>query len=293
MKNKNKLVKKLSTDVKRLENKIEHRTLYNIRDIVIMTVLKSGIVIDYCLPFIVSSLVMANYYTNKGNAPFIIDKVINKANVETTDTSNGIHFERISYDFKYDEELLEYSTKWIINDKGLYQRTITFYRVSDEILAKEPNEILSMSKEEIENNFIVENIQTICKNTLTKDDEIYNEDMLIIINHLESENEVIVRDETTGENTLNSIGFILLSLYLGTNITYLEKLFVKTYIRDKLKEYEPLFRPINKKELETAKHILELKRQNLIMISETANSIKEPSYKLKNNNKNHQYIKSI
>lgn len=213
MNDRNTLVNKLTRDVKALENKIEHRSLYNIRNMVVKALLKSGIAIDYALPFIFSLIVISYSSSAKRNTPFHIDEITEKAGIETIDTSSGIHLEHISYDFSYDEELIEYSTGWVINDKGLYERTVTSYRISDEIDLSETDKILSMSKEEIENILVVTNIKTICKNTLTPEDKIYDSDALIIVNHCESEDKTITRQETSSENVCYSLLFIMKVLY--------------------------------------------------------------------------------
>ncbi len=285
MKNRNELIDKLSKDVKKLENKIEHRKIYNVRNFVVKSLLKSGIAIDYALPFILTSIVLAHSYSAKGITPFHIDEITEEASIETIDTSSGIHLENVSYDFSYDDELIEYSTGWVVtNDKGLYERTVTSYRISDEINLSETDKILSMSKEEIEKVLAVTNVKTICKNKLTPEDEIYDADALIVINHHKSDDETITRKETSSENTGTSILFIIAVLLWGNSVRSIEKLFVKTYIRDKLREYELLFRKINKKEIETMKKILELKKQNLTMIDENLTNIgeiKEYPYRLR------------
>lgn len=284
MKNSSDLINKLTSDVNRLQNKIEHRDLYNIRNFVVKSLIKSGIVIDYALPFIIAAIIIANSQAAKGDAPFRIDEITEKAGIETIDTSNGIHLEYISHDFSYSDEIIEHSTGWIVNDKGLYERILTSYRLSDEIDLSDTEKILSMSKEEIDNALVITNIQTIKKNTLTPEDSIYSEDAIIVINHTESEEDVIVRQETSSENTWHSIWYIVLVLCWGNNFRNIEKLFVKTYIRDKLREYEPLFRQINKDELETMKKMLKIKQENLTMVSSTSNNIGEKegySYKLR------------
>ena len=50
---------------------------------------------------------------------------------------------------------------------------------------------------------------------------------------------------------------------------------MKTDIRDRLREYESLFRQMKKEKLETMKKRLVVKKQNLIMLKETANNIDE------------------
>lgn len=280
----NELVDKLTNDVNRLENKIEHRNLYNIRNFVIKALLKSGIAIDYALPFILAAIIIANSQASKGDAPFRIDEITEKAGIETIDTSSGIHLEHISYDFSYDEELIEHSTGWIINDKGLYERTVTSYRLNDEINLEDTEKIMSMTKEEVDQALVITNVRTIKKNTLTPEDSIYNSDAIIVINHSESEEETFTRLETTSENVWHSIWYIVLALCWGNNFRNIEKLFVRTYIRDRLREYEPLFRQINKEELETMRKILKVKQENLAMIDSESKNIGEKegySYRLR------------
>lgn len=286
MNKRDKLLKKLSKDVKTLENEIKHRKIYNIRNFVVRTLLQSGIAIDYALPFILTSIVISQIYTSRFSSPFSIDEIVEKANIETIDTSSGFHQEKVSYDFSYNKELIEYSTGWHKNDKGLFERTVTSYRISDEIDLSKTEEILSMSKEEIENILVITNIQIICKKALTKDDDIYTQDALIIINYKESENEFRTRQETLAENIGNSIYFIILSLLWGNCVRIIEKVFIKTYIRDNLRSYKSLFRRINKEELNTMKKILEIKKKNLELIDEKFNNNKEET-----NEKQHTLIK--
>ena len=273
------LVEKLTNDVNRLQNEIEHRNLYNVRNFVIKALLKSGIAIDYALPFILAAIIIANSQASKGDAPFRIDEITEKAGIETIDTSSGIHLEHISYDFSYNDELIEHSTGWIINDKGLYERTVTSYRLNDEINLEDTEKIMSMTKEEVDQALVITNVRTIKKNTLTPEDSIYNSDAIIVINHSESEEETFTRLETTSENVLHSIWYIVLALCWGNNFRNIEKLFVRTYIRDRLREYEPLFRQINKEELETMRKILKVKQENLAMInSESKNTGEKEGY---------------
>ena len=117
---------------------------------------------------------------------------------------------------------------------------------------------------------------------------------------IELEDETITRQETTGENVKNSILFIILSLLWGNNTRVIENLFVKTYIRDRLRQYEPIFKKIDKKEIETMKKILNLKRQNLAMLDEASNNIGESNgypYRLRKDNHKEtagrQYVKKV
>lgn len=278
----NELMKKLTKDANRLQNKIEHRKLYNIRNAVVRSLIKSGIAVDYALPFIIVAMIIANAQTSKGNAPFRVDEIVEKAGIETIDTSSGIHLEHLSYDFDYDDELIEYSTGWIVNEQGLYERTVTSYRLNDDIDLENKEKILEMTKDDIDNALVITDIKTVKKNALNPEDQIYNSDAIIVIDHSESEEETITRLETKSENFWHSLWYIVLVLSYGNNVRLLEKIFVKTYMRDKLREYEPSFRKINKEELDTMKKILKMKQENLSMLSNDNNSsIDGYSYKLR------------
>ena len=278
----NELMKKLTKDANRLQNKIEHRKLYNIRNAVVRSLIKSGIAVDYALPFIIVAMIIANAQTSKGNAPFRVDEIVEKAGIETIDTSSGIHLEHLSYDFDYDDELIEYSTGWIVNEQGLYERTVTSYRLNDDIDLENKEKILEMTKDDIDNALVITDIKTVKKNALNPEDQIYNSDAIIVIDHSESEEEAITRLETKSENFWHSLWYIVLVLSYGNNVRLLEKIFVKTYMRDKLREYEPSFRKINKEELDTMKKILKMKQENLSMLNNDNNSsIDGYSYKLR------------
>lgn len=278
----NELMKKLTKDANRLQNKIEHRKLYNIRNAVVRSLIKSGIAVDYALPFIIVAMIIANAQTSKGNAPFRVDEIVEKAGIETIDTSSGIHLEHLSYDFDYDDELIEYSTGWIVNEQGLYERTVTSYRLNDDIDLENKEKILEMTKDDIDNALVITDIKTVKKNDLNPEDQIYNSDAIIVIDYSESEEETITRLETKSENFWHSLWYIVLVLSYGNNVRLLEKIFVKTYMRDKLREYEPSFRKINKEELDTMKKILKMKQENLSMLNNDNNSsIDGYSYKLR------------
>ncbi len=264
MMDREKLVDKLSHDVKKMENKIEYIKLYNIRNAIIKTLIKSGIIVDYALPFLLSTIIVSSFQFSKNNPPFIEDEISVKARIETIDTSNGGHIEHLSYDFEYSDKMIQYSTGWTINERGLYQRTITSYRLNNNIDLSDTDKVLAMSKEEIDNILVITNIQTIQKNSLSAEDYIYSEDALIIIDHTISDTEMIFRKETFGENVLNSTWFIVVLLSWGINIKFLESKIIKEHIRDVLKKYEPLFNKINKEEMEK---ILELRKQNLEMLT--------------------------
>lgn len=282
MKNKNKLVKKFTKDVNKLESRIKYRKLYNIRNFIISILIKSGIAIDYALPFMLSAIIWFSSKNIKGNTPFYLDEVTKKANVKIIDTSSGIHLEHISYD--YDYELIEHSTGWLVNDKGLYERVVTSYRLNDEIDLNNTEKIISMTKEEIEKILVITNVRKIQKNFLTPEDSIYNEDAIIVINNIESETESIKCLESKSENTIETILYIIQVFGFGTLYKEaLDKIIIKK-VSNKLKECESAYRQISKKELEAMRKLLIMKKENLALINGSyKNNIlyKKCSYKLR------------
>lgn len=276
--NNNDIINKLSTDVNKLQNKIEYRNLYNIRNLVLKALIKSGIAIEYALPFIISGMI----FFNSADRPFITDEVVEKAKVETIDTSSGFHLEHTSYDFDYDTASLEHSTGWIINDDGLYERVVTSYRISNQIDLFDTETVFNMTKEEINKALVITNIKTIKKNILTEEDNIYNQDALIITNHFESEEEFLIRQETIGENIFNSISYIFLTFLLGCLIYAMKESLVKNYIKDKLVTCEQSLKWFDKEELEIMKKILKLKKENLRMLTDSEYDV-DKTYKLRFN----------
>jgi len=273
------IISKLSKDVNKLQNNIRYRNLYNIRNIILKILVKSGIAIDYALPFMISAVIISNSIDFETNPPFTIDEIKEKAKVETIDSSSGFHIEHISYDFDYDTESLAHSTGWMLNTEGLYERVVTSYRISDQIDLSDTETIFNMPKEEIDNALVITNIKTIKKNILTEEDSIYNQDALIIINNFESEEDFLIREETIGENILNSIKYIFLISTLGVSFMVFEKLLIKNCIKDKLITYEQSLKWYDKEELKTMKKILELKKENLSMLTDSEYDVNK-TYKL-------------
>ena len=260
----NKLVNILTNEINQLENKIEHRKFYSVRNLVVKSLIRSGIAIDYALPYILATILVFQYQVLRGNIPFRYDDIKVRTGIETIDTSTGIHLEHISEDFDYDYVILEHSTGWSINDDGLYERVVTSYRMNFEIDLSNIKNVLFMSKDEIDNIFEVFDVQTINKTNLNYEDSVYNEEAIILISQVYSNDNVITRKESLGENIFNSLAFLLGVFLLGSCFKNIAKCFIKIDIRDRLKVYESLFNEINLQELEK---ILEIKKQNLALIT--------------------------
>lgn len=283
MRDNNVIVSKLQKELTSLEKTIKYRKLYNVRNYVAKKLLKTGIALNYALPYILGAIIAFYLAATDDNVPFRIDEITEKAKIETINTSSGYTVRNISYDYNYNDEILEHTTGWIVNEYGLYERIVTTYRINDEIDLSNTYKVFAMSKEEIDNALVITNINKITKSSLDSEDMFYDKEALIIIDNFTSDEEFIIRDETIGECIFDSLYYIIVSFGWGSILKFIKKKTIKTRVEDKLNHYESNLRYIRKKELETLKRILELKQNNLDLISGKLDSSKEEVKVLRKN----------
>ena len=219
------------------------------------------------MPFIIIGIFVAYLNSSSGKTPFKFDDSMESVYVETIDTSSGVHLKHFSSDINYDDELIQYSTGSIINDNGLYERTVTSYRVDNEIDLSDVDSILSMTREELENILIITNVKTIRKNVIDPDDEIYMNDAIIVVNHYDYIERNVGIKESEIKNISETILYIIQSLCWGYACKKGCSLIIKTSFSDKLKRYKLKYKIITEDELENLYKILEVKKKNLDMIN--------------------------
>ena len=137
-----------------------------------------------------------------------------------------------------------------MNDRGIYERVVTSYKLDDKLSSSDKSKVINMSKDELDKMFTVSNVKTINKDTLF----------------------------------VNSLNFLCLLVAIGNVIVVLKKLTLKDAIKNKLSEYDSYFKFIRKSELETMKKILQLRQENLMMLDDNYNNIgehEEYSYRLR------------
>lgn len=261
------LISKLAKEVEELQKIIKYREVYNVRNFFMSCLIKSGIAFDQVLPFIITGWLVASLNSSSGNTPFMVDDSVRRVYVKTIDTSSGVHLKHFSYDISYDDELIEYSTGWNINENGLFERTVTSYRISKELDLSDVDSILSMTKEELEDVLVITNIKTIRKNAIDPDDEIYMDDAIIIVNHYDYIDRSIGIKESEIENITKTILYIIQSLCLGYAYKKGCSVVIKTSFSDKLRRYKLKYKIISEDELESLYKILEVKKRNLDMIN--------------------------
>ena len=131
-------------------------------------------------------------------------------------------------------------------------------------------DILELSKEQLEEMFIITNIKTIEKEKLTKDDINNNKDMVIISKVTEN---VYIKDgkkQSTLENTADIMTYLIMTMFAGHGLSKIEQLIFHDEIKNKLKNIEYKFIPLNECDLNNLKIIIDMKEQNLELLRDSS-----------------------
>lgn len=273
MDSKKKLLKKLRKEVMTLEKHIEKREKYNLKNKLIRTVIDTGITIEYLFPYILSSLIMFQVNLYDGDNPLKRDIVYDNKQIEITKTSSGVQFDKVfdEYDKSSNDEFLEYSSSWTINEYGLYEREIVSYQIDDIELN---DDILNMTKQELDDSYQVIDIKEISKNILTDEDELYNENLVVI----KKISEYIDLESRREESIFEMIGsFIIYSgtTFLGGKVIKLvKKKYIKGNIEEKLELLKQNYPILEEKDIENIEKIIKLKKNNLLLFDDDVNDRK-------------------
>ncbi len=226
----------LEISVDEIRRKIKYKKLYNLRNFLMRCILKTGSSIDKASPFLIALFIFAEICILNKNIPIKKDYIYNNAIVQTIDASNGIHLEQI---VEKSNNCIEYSTKWQLNSDGLYEREITYYDCSN-FITEDSLDIFSMSKEEISNLFVEKGTKKIIKSSLSKNDNMFNNNVIIITSSYISSDKVAKEESTLG-NIIYSAAIILGTFVLGLGLDVAKKIFVRKTISESIEEYIPLY----------------------------------------------------
>ena len=193
-----------------------------------------------------------------------------------TSTSNNLD-SKIEYKSYPYNKSIEYSTKWKINDDGFYERTITQYELNSFVNTLTIDEILGMTKDEIEKMFYILDIKTIQKKQLDKEDQIYKENLVIVNVYDTDTNHYRYRNETFEENAISTLMYLILSLLLGFSLKKVDKIIFKDYFIDRFNLSLINYKNIEKTEIDELRKIIKLKKENLLLLKEDNNDFISPS----------------
>lgn len=254
-------IEKSSSSMEKLYDNYEK---HNLKYGIVSALIRCGIALDYCIPFLASTIVISSVYAKVNRMPFIKTDIKEYASTQSMMTSNGYTKKISSYDTEYTDKSIEYSSGWRINDNNLYERDVIVYRYNDNDIDLE--KVLSMTNEEIANLYTVCNYKKIQKQTLSEEDSIYNEDV-VILNRVSNLESFRTRKESNIENALSTLIFILF-VFLGSSfLSSARNLLIRETIGDKLKKVQKNYKPLSKKEWSCAKKILEIRKENVDLIS--------------------------
>ena len=260
------LINQLTRKEQELENRIEYRYFYNARNIIATGLIKGFKVADFALPFLASAVIVGSTPQVKKNPPFHQDLITRQAFIETLDTSNGIHAYHLSYKENFQYEELKYSTGWVINDQGRYERTEEIYTPNKSIDLNDTEKVLSLTKDELDNTLAKTGTKHIEKNFLSPEDYLYQTDGIILAKATSRKDLSTLSLETEEEDLSNSFAIIGAWGALSTLLYFGKKKATKNGINNLLTRWEPTVRFLSKKELKDMKKRLELEKQNLELI---------------------------
>ena len=253
----------LTKDIEELEYKIVHRKEFNSKNKFKYVLIKSLVLLEMAVPFALGSLVTFDLFKTYNRTPLKKDIIKDKPSVQLDIDSKGSENKNISFDTKYTDNSLEYSTKWeYIN--GFYERVEYIYEVK--LDNTDYLYVLNLNKEEIESMFKLVNIKKIKKNILTDEDQLYNDTYIVLHQVIDDKDNYILREENDLENFLETIIFLFLVYCEGILVDSIGGLFIKKSLKNHLNYISLKYRPISKKEVETLKQILEQKKANIKLL---------------------------
>lgn len=275
------LIAKLDKDYLKLENKIEQYKFYNIRNKIIRLIIKSGLALNYALPFILASFIVLYCNPIFKISPYKLDEVKIYASTQTIETSTGLNLEYTSYDVIYTDKYLKYSTGWTINEDNLYEREETIYQINSKIKSMSHEEIFEMTKEELEDIVDILDIKTIYKSNLEPDDYMFSDSAIIISDFGKSKDDYKIHKETELEDLLEVVGHIALCAIIGS---ILRNRYIFRIIKDKLKGYASSYSVIDEKDVRKLKQILEIKEENINLLKDEYDKNDNFTYRLRRKN---------
>lgn len=271
------LISKLDKNKKHLEFQIKYYKLFNIRNKIILFLIENGIRINRVSPYVLSGIILC-IINNSIDGGTLLDSATKYENIETIDTSTGEHLRSISFDSEYNEKL-EYSTGWQKNDNDSFYRVETRYYIDDNFYSKSVEEILSMSKEEIEEVFEISDIEVIIKDILDESDKLYNNDSIIVTTTTVDLDNTQTSFSITKENIINLTFLALFTIISGKICSKVLFKKQKNIIEKSLREIKKTYKLVQKEDLKIQHNVLYLMNQNIKMLNENSQNI--PNYQLR------------
>lgn len=275
MGNSEQMLNKLIDDLKKSEEIVNNLESYNRKCSFFKILLKISLILHKSIPFVLSLVIMGSFLSK-------VDAITNKektvyATLGKTVTSSGYERSVSTYDDVEEQEMFYHTTGWVQNDQtGLWSRSETVYSLNlPKTMALENyEEILSMSKEEVESLVKVTDYREITKKYLTEEDHLYDEDAIVITFYTDD----LSTFKIVPIDALDIIGRILLyamlSAILGAGFKVVVKYVFKEFrIPEKISELELGYRTYTVEERNKLAELLELRKSSLSIFDEKETSM--------------------
>lgn len=260
----------LNNEEKELNEKVSNIRLYNLKNFFRRRGVDAVFVLHKATPFVLATIIASSTFPMLSTKkPFHKDTIIEKAYIQSINSSTGYNYQRSSFDYKYDTNRLEYSTGWTLDENNLYTRTLTTYQIDDSIDLRDLDSLLSKTEQELRESLYITNIEKISKPELTKEDEMFNEPAVIITRSFTSDELFYEREENTGEDLWTSVLYISYIAIIGLGLASIRNTIFKRKAEKELEKLKLKYRRISAEEIEELKELLLIKQENLKLLNNT------------------------
>lgn len=247
----------IKNNIKHYQNIINKPYFYSIKSIIIKLLIKSGLILDYVYPYILSSLILLNSSYFKNNKPFIFESKSKTRIEEIYDNHNNYEINNNKDEFLSDKDLIIYTTPWELIENKYVCKKITLTININYLNDRNIHQVLQMNYDQLLSYFSVCSEEIIAKDNFNEE-----ANTITVIYH-----RIIDNNKAIEKNNLNTLLYIILTILDGLGINKIDKIIIKSKIKDKLNELdsEPII--YGKDEIYRLNNIIQNEKTNLELIN--------------------------
>ena len=247
----------IRNNIKHNQNIINNPKIYSVKSIIIKLLIKSGIILDYAYPYILSALILLNSsYFKSSNLNKFESKTKTRVE-EIYDNHNNYVINTNIDEFLSNKDLIIYTTPWELIDNRYVGTKIILTININYLNEKNIPKILQMNYDQLLLHFNVYS-----KETIYKDNSNEEENTITIIYHstIDNKKDII-------KNKLNILLYLTLNILGGLGLSKVNKIIIKSKTKDKLNELdnEPVI--YGKDEINRLNDIIQNEKDNLEFIN--------------------------
>lgn len=247
----------IKNNIKHNQNIINKPYLCSVKSIIIKLLIKSGLFLDYAYPYILSSLILLNSSYFKNNKPFIPESKNRTRIEEIYDNHNKYEMNTNEEEFLSNKDLIIYTTPWELIDNKYVCKKITLTININYLNERNISQVLQMNYDQLLSYFSVYSEEAIFKDNSNEE-----ANTITIIYHRTIDN-----NKDIVKNNLNTLLYTILTILCGLGINKIDKIIIKSKIKDKLNELdnEPII--YGKDEIYRLNDIIQNEKSNLEFIN--------------------------